>query len=84
MKTVLTKISQIILGILLVSTIILDGYAGFLFLQMGDTTDLFDKLRVATEYNIFEKLYLGAYLMAANMVLLVSGIVILVKTLLKK
>ena len=84
MKEILIKISLIIFGILLVSTIILDGYAALIFLKLGEATDIFDKLRVVSKYHLFERLYLGSYLMVTNMVLLGTGVFVLVKTFLKK
>ena len=84
MKTTLTKIALGILGILLISTMVLDGYAAILFIKLGDATSLFDKFSVVSQYNIFEKLYLGAYLMWANAVLLGAGVGMIINTFLRK
>jgi hypothetical protein len=84
MKTILIKISLVILGILLISTIILDGYSAIIFIRLGDATSIFDKFNVVIRYNIFEKLYLGAYLMWANAILLVAGVGMIINTFLRK
>lgn len=84
MKTILTKIALIILGIFLISTMVLDGYAAILFIKLGDAKSLFGTLDVVTEYNIIEKLYLGAYLMWANVVLLGAGVGMIINTFLRK
>lgn len=73
MKEILIKIALIILGILLVSTIILDGYMAIMFIKLGDAS-LFDTLEIVSEHDLFEKIYLGAYLVFTNMVLLSSGV----------
>ena len=83
MKAILSKTALIVLGILLVSTIALDGYMSIMFLKLGDAS-LFDTLEIVSQYDLFEKIYLGAYLVFTNMVLLASGLGVILYTFLRK
>ena len=83
MKTNLIRIALIVLSILLVFIMVADTYIAIIFFKMADG-NLFEKLDVVNEYNLFEKFYLGAYLMIFTTILLASMLGLLIKVFILK
>ena len=82
MKTNIIKIALIVLGVALIGMTACNAYIGLMFFKLSDG-NLFDKLDVVNQYNLFEKFYLGAYSAIFTSILLVLMFGLLIKTFLK-
>jgi len=83
MKTTIIKIALIVLSVMLVGMAIVNTYIGVMFFKLADAS-IFDMLDVISQYDLFEKFYLGGYSTILTSFLLVLMFGLLIKVFLFK
>jgi len=78
MKANLIKIALIVLSVLLVGLAIVNTYIGIMFFKLAGC-NLFEKLDVVNQYDLFDKLFLGGYSVIISTVIFLVMLGLLIK-----